>query len=441
MMNSRQLSMLRGLCVTICVCASTQVQAYPLDGYEATGIRRLQSAANGLVAGAKLPREAVQISGLAISPLPALDESLSAAIRKELGNEANNYGVAVLDFSDAQAPVFAGHQVDYAANVGSVGKILVLMAWFQQLADQYPDDLAARERVLRDSRVIADEFIDHDEHDVPIFDAASGRNVSRRLRVGDQGSLWEYLDWMLSASSNAAASMVMKELVIARQLGPDYAQANMLQQQAARNAVLQQLSTGARGKLLGQALLSPLPRHGLNSERIRQGSLFTRVGKQRIPGVTSSTATPRDLLQLLALIEAGRFVDEWSSREAKRLLYMTQKRIRYASHPVLNPAAVYFKSGSLYSCAPEPGFVCRKYMGNKLNRLASLALVEYPAEQPQLRYAVAVMSNVLRVNSAVAHQTLALRIHRLIEARHKAANTPLKSQTPAPDGAISVPQP
>jgi hypothetical protein len=34
-------------------------------------------------------------------------------------------------------------------------------------------------------------------------------------------------------------------------------------------------------------------------------------------------------------------------------------------------------------------------------------------------YLVTVSSNVLRKNSAVAHQTLALRIHRLIEARHE----------------------
>jgi hypothetical protein len=32
---------------------------------------------------------------------------------------------------------------------------------------------------------------------------------------------------------------------------------------------------------------------------------------------------------------------------------------------------------------------------------------------------VAVMSNVLRINSAVVHQTLATRLHRLIEDYHK----------------------
>jgi hypothetical protein len=99
---------------------------------------------------------------------------------------------------------------------------------------------------------------------------------------------------------------------------------------------------------------------------------------------------------------------------------MTERRIRYASHPVLSPYAVYFKSGSLYSCQPEEGFRCGKYMGNKRNYLASVAIVEGPVPGRDYHYLVAVSSNVLRKNSAVAHQTLALRIHRLIEARHAA---------------------
>ena len=97
---------------------------------------------------------------------------------------------------------------------------------------------------------------------------------------------------------------------------------------------------------------------------------------------------------------------------------MTQGRIRYASSPALYNAAVYFKSGSLYKCKKEPNFKCGKYQGNVVNRLASLAIVESPAAERQLHYMVVVMSNVLRKNSAVAHQTLATRIHRLIESFH-----------------------
>ena len=99
-------------------------------------------------------------------------------------------------------------------------------------------------------------------------------------------------------------------------------------------------------------------------------------------------------------------------------MYLTDRRIRYASHPALTRAAVYFKSGSLYQCQPEEGFVCRKYMGNVRNFMNSVAIVESKEPGRELHYLVAVLSNVLRENSAVAHQTLALRIHRLIESLH-----------------------
>ena len=123
-------------------------------------------------------------------------------------------------------------------------------------------------------------------------------------------------------------------------------------------------------------------------------------------------------------LEQGKVVDIFSSREIKRLMYITQKRIRYASHPVLNNAAVYFKSGSLYGCRREPGIKCEKYKGTSVNLLNSVAIVESPAgAEQQLFYLVVVSSNVLKENSAVAHQTLALRLHRLIEKRQLARRT------------------
>ena len=57
-------------------------------------------------------------------------------------------------------------------------------------------------------------------------------------------------------------------------------------------------------------------------------------------------------------------------------------------------------------------------MGNELNLLASVATIEGPVPGRDFHYLVAVSSNVLRVNSAVAHQTLALRIHRMLEQLH-----------------------
>lgn len=50
--------------------------------------------------------------------------------------------------------------------------------------------------------------------------------------------------------------------------------------------------------------------------------------------------------------------------------------------------------------------------------MSSIAVVESPAGQNHIDYMVVLLSNVLYKNSAVAHQTLATRIHRLIEALH-----------------------
>jgi hypothetical protein len=51
----------------------------------------------------------------------------------------------------------------------------------------------------------------------------------------------------------------------------------------------------------------------------------------------------------------------------------------------------------------------------------SVAIVEVPAGNHRLHYLVVVMSNVLRKNSAVEHQSLATRLHRLIEGYHGGA--------------------
>ena len=102
----------------------------------------------------------------------------------------------------------------------------------------------------------------------------------------------------------------------------------------------------------------------------------------------------------------------------KKLLYVTRRRIRYAAAPALDSAAVYFKSGSLYSCIPEPGYECGQYRGNRLNFMNSVAIIESPAAGDNQRvYLVALMSNVLRQNSAADHAEIARRIERLVERR------------------------
>jgi hypothetical protein len=394
--------------------------AYPLDGEPYTGIARLEGyrlAQEGKVRGtqqppgAKLPLNQVDLRlvGEAIA-LPPPDPEFSQEVADLMGTDDVYYSVAVLDLTDPAHPVYAEHHADARFNPGSVGKLVVATALFQLLADLYPNDIAARERVLRETRVVADGFIVYDSHVVPFWD---GKRLSYRpLRQGDAASLWTYLDWMLSASSNAAGSMVMREMLLLAHFGRAYP---VDEKQIA--AFFRDTPKSKLSALLAQVMQSGLERNGIDPKGLQQGGFFTSAGKAKVPGRTS-WATPRELVRWLLKLEEGWIVDVWSSREIKRLLYVTQRRIRYASSPALNDAAVYFKSGSLYRCRPEKGFVCGKYMGNVENLLNSAAIVEQPAGERRLHYMVVVSSNVLRKNSAVAHQTLGTRLQRLLEERH-----------------------
>ena len=403
---------------------SGSVFAYPLDGYPDTGIRRLEAsrlAHAGEItgpkqpAGALLPTTAVDLRLLehANLDLPPADPAFTARIRELLGKNADRYGIAVLDLSDPDNPRYAEHRGDYRQNVGSVGKLVVALAIFQGLADHWPDE-QERIRILRETIVTADEFSHTDHHTVRLFDPETKTLTRRALKDGDQASLWEYLDWMLSPSSNAAAGMLMREAMLMRQYGRDYPPA-----EAEIKRYFGETPKPELTRLFEKTFFEPLVRNGFDLEQFRQASFFTRTGKARVPGPGRSYATARQLVQFGLRMEQGRLVDAFSSRQLKRLLYVTERRIRYASSPALKNAAVYFKSGSLYSCKQEPGFSCKKYKGNVKNYMNSFAIIESPAENRKLHYMVMLISNVLRENSAVDHQTLGTRIQRLLEKAHE----------------------
>jgi hypothetical protein len=407
------------------ILVASQVSAYPLDGYGRTRINRLlvyEIAQRTLVEKGKLKQGSLRAAyevelNLSDQPefeIPAPDPEFTAEVTELLGEDADRYGVSVLDISDPENPRYAEHNGTMIQNPGSVGKIIVLLAWFQALADLYPDDTEARRLLLRDTTIKADGFIRKDHHKVPFWKPGDRAIRNRPIEEGDDGNLWTYLDWMASASSNAAASMLMANLVLLKQYGTDYPPT---EEEAAN--FFEKTSKADLQKIYLDAIIGPLNRNGINPEHLRQGSFFTREGKNRVPG-TNSLATSRELMRYLVLMEQGKLVDPWSSNEIKRLLYLTDTRIRYASHPALDDSAVYFKSGSLYSCKPEPGFQCDKYLGNRLNYMNSVAIIESEEEGRSLRYMVVVLSNVLRKNSAVEHQTFAMRIHRLIESRNAA---------------------
>jgi hypothetical protein len=411
--------------------------AYPLEGYESTGIRRLlgiRLAQEGLVRDARQPPGArlgladvdLRLLDRHDFDLPLPDPELTRQVTELLGAEAESYSVGLLDLSDPAVPRYAEYRGDHRQNVGSVGKLLVAVALFQALADTWPD-VEARRRVLRETIVTADDFSQTDHHTVRFFDPATKALERRTIRIGDKGSLYEYLDWMLSPSSNSAAGMVMREAMLVRQYGTSYPVA-----EAEIRRFFKETPMAEKNALFERTFLEPVTRNGLNLDLFKQGSIFTHRGKLVVSGSGESYGSARELARYLVRLEEGRLVDEFSSREIKRLLYVTERRIRYAASPVLAPSAVYFKSGSLWECAKEAGFTCVPYAGNVKNYMNSVAIVEHPADERRLYYMVTIVSNVLRRNSASVHMELATRIQKLVEARHGGAAAPRAAPTAMP---------
>lgn len=415
----RQASILAG---TLLLAWSSAIQAYPLDGYPETGIRRVEGARLAHIGeakggfqppGALLSTEQVDIRLLDYPDLelPEPDPEFTSQVAALLGEHADRYGVAVLDLSDPDAPRYAEHRGDYRQNVGSVGKMVAALGFFQALADAWPDDLDKRKAILRDTVMTADGFSQHDHHTIRIFNVETRELTRRPMQIGDQGEVWEFLDWMLSVSSNSAAAMVMRDAMLLRHFGRDYPVSEERIQQ-----FFKETSGGDLTRLFQATFWEPLTRNGLDLSQIRQGSFFTRNGKNYVNGGGNSYATAHSLMQFVLMMEQGKLVDEWTSRQFKRLLYMTERRIRYASAPELREAAVYFKSGSLYSCKEEPGFKCTAYHGNVRNYMNSVAIVEQEIDGVKMHYVTIVISNVLRENSAKAHQAMGNEIHRIIKA-------------------------
>jgi len=398
----------------------TPLFGYPVDGYEASGIRRLERLRLILegrikgpvpVPGARKSINDIKLN-LADSPVRTAaelmkpDPSLQKEIEGLFPDRHESYSLALLDISPGRPARYAVWQGDRSLSPGSVGKLAIAAGLFRELQRLYPENLEKRQELLRKRMITAGKWIHIDDHDVPIFTPADGSFVSRPIAEGDVFSLYEWADHMLSASANAAGSTVWKEVILMRGFGDKYPPAEQEEK-----AFFEKTPKTVLRDMAMSVVNDPLRAMGIEQQEWQLGSLFTSNGKKIVPSGGSSYATPVALLNFLLAVEQGRAVDQWSSLEIKRLMYMTAKRIRYASSPALNSAAVYYKSGSLYRCQPEPNFRCGKYMGNAENVMNSVAIIEHPEGRV---YLVALMSNVLRKNSAVEHQTLGTYIDRIL---------------------------
>jgi len=398
----------------------TLAMMYPVDGYKYTGIRRLERLRLRLAG--KLGGRVVPVEGgrksikdiklhLTDSPdslfatLPKPDSLLQERIQRLFAHRNKSYSLALLDITPGRPVRYAGLRENLQYQPGSVGKLAIAAGLFTELQALFPDSVQQRRQLLRNRMITADQWIISDHHGVPLFNLENHHVAFRPIKIGDVFSLYEWADHMLSASSNAAASTVWKECILMRVFGKNYPPTIEEEQAFFKNTPRSELQ-----QIALSVVNDPLRKIGIEERNWKLGSFFTWMGKKRIPS-GGSHGTPKGLLTFLIRVEQGKMVDAWSSLELKRLIYMTERRIRYASSPRLRKSAVYFKSGSLYSCKKEPGFKCGKYRGNVVNYMNSVAIVEKPEGQV---YLVALMSNLLKINSAVEHQTLATYIDRML---------------------------
>ncbi|MEL7162037.1 MAG: serine hydrolase [Bacteroidota bacterium] len=391
--------------------------SYPVGGgVERTDIRRLlrlermdsAKLVRTLPYGARYDVPYVRLNLMA-SPIdsnliersPSLEEQLEDLIP----NRGRAYSLAIMDVTPGREPRYLERNAELGYQPGSVGKLAVITALMCELENVYVDDVDKRWELLRKKVVRGGPFAVYDHHTIPDYDPETERYSRPRVNQQHEFSLYEWADHMLSVSNNGAASTVWREAILMRVFGPKYPE---LTEEAAF-AYFENTPRKELRDIAENVINEPLRHLGIGHEEWRLGTMFTRGASAIVPPKGGSIGTPRGLMKWLTALESGKVVDAPSSLEIKRLMYMTDRRIRYANATALDSAAVYFKSGSLYGC--KPGTSCGKYKGNRMNYMNSVAIVEQPEGT---RYLVALMTNVLGRNSAYDHQLLATQIDGLL---------------------------
>ncbi len=405
--------------VIIILLLASILEAYPIDGSFYSGIRRLyrlQLILDGKIKDTKPINGALKsIKDIKLNLANARGDSLlsfkvDADLQKKLKNLFPNlnesYSICVLDITLGRKIRYAERQSDRRFVPGSVGKLAIVAGLFNELKKLHPNSFEKRIEILKTRFTKAGKWAITNIHTVPFFDPETQKFFKRTVQEEDNFSLFEWADHMISVSSNAAASVVWKELILMRYFGKEYPVSIEKEKEFFAKTPKKELT-----KIAMAVVNEPLLEMGIEEKEWHLGSLFTSEAKRMVPGEGGSFATPFGFMQYLVALERGKIVDKESSLEIKRILYQTDRRIRYAQSPELKSAAVYFKSGSLYKCKPEQDFVCKKYMGNVENYMNSVAIVEH---SDGTTYMVTLMSNVLRKNSGTDHMYLASQIDKII---------------------------
>ncbi len=406
------------------ICSAfTTVNYYPIDGYLRTGIKRLKylelvksgelKSTTVIPAGAQksymdIDLNLVSKKNDSLGAILKVDEEFQKEISSLFRGLDKSYSIAVLDISDPDSIRYAKRNETAGYQPGSVGKLAVLVALFHQLEKIYPDSFDKRLELLRTKSVKSGAWGLTDEHTVPIFNIETHKLLKRQVIPSDIFTLFEWTDHMLSVSNNGAASIVWREAMLMAAFGKSYPDLSPEEAETYFTTTPKKELTD----LANDVVNLPLRQLGIGPDEWRLGSFFTSGANRYVGDKGGSIGTPLGLMKFLIQLERGQVVDQESSLEMKRLMYMTDRRIRYAQSPALKPAAVYFKSGSLYKCDRSTGEACGKYMGNVTNYMNSVAIVEHP---DNCTYMVVLMTNVLRKNSATDHMNLASSIDKIIK--------------------------
>lgn len=397
---------------------------YPIDGYQYSGIKRLkrlQLSLSGDLPDAKLPTGAYKsINDIKLHLLTqnksttqdvlVEDEQLQKKINTLFPRLDKSYSVTVLDITNPENLRYAQQNETRGYQPGSVGKLVVVTALFDQLAKIYPNDFDKRIALIKNKMVKGGNWVLTDEHTIPIFNVETNTLVKRQAIASDVFSVFEWADHALSVSNNGAASVAWREALLMCAFGDKYP--TMTQEDA--DAYFKNTPKNEITDLAISVVNQPLRDLGITEDEWRLGTFFTRGSNAYVGSKGGSIGSPLGLMKWMLQLEQGQIVDEKSSLEIKRLMYMTDRRIRYAQAPELREAAVYFKSGSLYKCDKTKDAACGKYKGNVYNYMNSVAIVEHP---DGAKYMVCLMTNVLSRNSAGDHLALASRIDKAIRAQ------------------------
>ena len=407
--------------ITACILLSFGFVSYPIDGYETTGIARLYQLRkmqidsvpyNRIPFGAYKKLEDIKLNLVSrtedsINDLLVEDADFAKRINRLFPGQG--YSATVMDITDPNNLKYAAFRENVGYQPGSVGKIAVLNAVFTQMAKLCPESWEQRTMYLRDIKVSARYWGTGDHHTIPIYDIEKDKLIKRQVIASDTFSLYEWLDHMVSVSNNGAASVMYREAMLMAAFGQDYF--TLTENKA--ETYFKETSRDSLTNLANTVVNQPLRDLGITEDDWRLGGMFTRPAGKYVGRKGGSIGTPKGLMKFLVKLEQGKVIDKESSLEMKRLLYMTDRRIRYARSNRLDSAAVYFKSGSFYKCDRVKNPNCRDYAGNVFNYMNSVIIVEHP---DNTKYIVCLMTNVLNKNSAGAHMYLASKIDDLIKS-------------------------